>query len=386
MSEQHKPSKLVYRKADSFVVLNGAEPSLMRAAIDRVARLAATLVSEPGAHRRAILKRACDDLLAPAQERRAFRLRPFVAAEMALLSDAMLPRYLSYRYRYDVFPVEYRLDGFPPCVQIEVTSFCNFRCVFCYQKNPDFKRRSNGFMGFMKPEMFKRVVDQLEGHVEAVTMASRGEPLSSSDICEMLAYLPGKFLAAKMNTNASFLDERRAHAILQSGISTLVFSVDAAVEPLYSSLRVGGTLEVVERNIRRFAEIRRKHYPDVPLITRISGVRFSDAQDVEHICRYWQDAVDQVAFVDYCPLEDIYAQPETGIETPCSELWRRLFVLWNGSIEVCEPDFREVHKPCRIDEWNITDVWLGDYYQRLRQHHFDGQRQAVEPCCRCPVE
>jgi wyosine [tRNA(Phe)-imidazoG37] synthetase (radical SAM superfamily) len=305
---------------------------------------------------------------------------------MALVSDAMLPRYLFYRYRYDVFPVEYRVDAFPPCVQIEVTSFCNFRCVFCYQKNSDFRRKSNGFVGFMKPATFKRAIDQLEGQVEAVTMASRGEPLSSSEICKMLAYLPGKFLAAKMNTNAWFLDERRAHAILQSGISNLVFSVDAADEPLYSSLRVGGTLEVVERNIRRFAEIRRKHYPDVALITRISGVRFSDKQDVERICRHWQDAVDQVVFVDYCPLENIYAQPENGIETSCSELWRRLFVLWDGSIEVCEPDFRETLKPCRIDERKITDVWTGDYYQQLRQHHLAGRRQAVEPCSRCPVQ
>ncbi len=90
MNEQHKSPKTAYRKADSFVDLNGAEPSLMKSALDRITLLATTLDSEPDAYRRDILKQACDDLLAPAEERRAFRLRPFVAAEMAMLSDALI--------------------------------------------------------------------------------------------------------------------------------------------------------------------------------------------------------------------------------------------------------------------------------------------------------
>jgi pyruvate-formate lyase-activating enzyme len=383
---EHERLPRVYRKADSFVLLDGVAPTLIETALARIARVAPIVESDPDPYRQTILKQACDDLLAPAHEVRAFRLRPFIAAEMALLDDDALLRYLFYRYRYDVLPAEHRIDGFPPCVQIEVTSFCNFRCVFCYQQNAEFRRKPNSLVGFMTLARFKRVVDQLEGNVEAVNLASRGEPLSSPDICEMLAYLPGKFLAAKLNTNAWFLDERRAHAILQSGISTLVFSVDAADETLYRSLRVGGRLDIVERNIRKFADIRRRYYPDLRLITRISGVRVSEAQNMGEICRYWEDAVDQVAFVDYCPFENIYAQPENGMDVPCSDLWRRLFVFWDGSIGVCEPDFREVLKPATIDEQRIADAWTGAFYQQLRRRHLGGKRQSIEPCCRCPVQ
>ena len=73
-----------------------------------------------------------------------------------------------------------------------------------------------------------RVVDELEGNVDFVTMASRGEPLLTKGIEEMLAYASGKFLGLKMNTNATFLTEEKAHAILQADLNTLVFSADAA--------------------------------------------------------------------------------------------------------------------------------------------------------------
>ena len=69
------------------------------------------------------------------------------------------------------------------------------------------------------------------------------------------------FLNLKLNTNASLLDERKTHAILQSGVKTLVFSADAAEEPLYSQLRVGGKLDQVLANVERFQKIRHTQYP-----------------------------------------------------------------------------------------------------------------------------
>ena len=76
------------------------------------------------------------------------------------------------------------------------------------------------------------------------------------DIKEMLAYTREKFLNLKINTNASLLNERISHSILESGVKTLVFSADAADTNLYSKLRVNGKLERMLKNIKRFKEIQ----------------------------------------------------------------------------------------------------------------------------------
>ena len=105
-------------------------------------------------------------------------------------------------------------------------------------------------MGTMSLGLFKSLIDEAAGNCEAISLASRGEPLICPDIEKMLAYAEGKFLALKLNTNAWFLDEAKCHAILQAGVNTVVFSAESASEPNYSRLRVGGKLERVVKNIK----------------------------------------------------------------------------------------------------------------------------------------
>ena len=50
-------------------------------------------------------------------------------------------RYLVYRYKYVVYPRLRKIDIYPPCVQIEPASICNYRCVMCYQSDPTFSEK-----------------------------------------------------------------------------------------------------------------------------------------------------------------------------------------------------------------------------------------------------
>lgn len=376
-----------YNKAESILGLRQRKYSEDQA-LARVARLPARLdsLSLPP-YRREILSRACADLMGESATQGAFffRLRDHVVEEIGRLSDAELPRYLFYRYRYDVLPAEKRLDDFPPCLQIEPTSICNYRCVFCYQTDSSFSSKGGGHMGMMSLDLFKKVVDEAEGNVEAITLASRGEPLIAREFKEMLAYLSGKFLALKINTNAWLLTEDMAHAILEAGPNTLVISADAAAEPLYSRLRVNGRLDRVLANVRRFKEIRERHYPKTGLITRVSGVRYSEDQNLDDMEGLWGELVDQVAFVDYNPWENAYVQPPNGIETACSDLWRRMFVWWDGRAAPCDVDYKSMLQVGDATKEGLSDIWRGEYYKTLRNRHRTGQRQSITPCKGCAV-
>lgn len=377
-----QPPKL-YRKSDSFAALSTSQAGA-DAILARVAALAASLPTLGlDAHRRSILERACRAMLA---DDPGFALRPHIAAELERIADADLPRYLFYRYRYDVFPTTRELDAYPPCVQIEPTSVCNYRCVFCYQTDKAFTAGANGHMGRMSLDTFRRVVDELEGNVEAVTLASRGEPLLVKGIEEMLAYLRGKFLGLKLNTNAWHLDEAKAHALLAAEPNTLVISADAADPELYARLRVNGQLERVHANVRRLAEIRARHYPGSRTIIRVSGVRYGDQQDFAAIEGFWRDYVDQVAFVEYNPWECAYDAPANGVLTPCSDLWRRTFVWWDGRVNPCDVDYRSQLSVGSVLDTSLSQLWSsGEGYQALRQAHRDGRRQSLAPCAGCSL-
>ncbi|MEK9627550.1 MAG: radical SAM protein [Nitrospinota bacterium] len=333
-----------------------------------------------------IIRSACSELLneADLEENFApFQLFSHNLDEINQLEEGDLPRYLFYRYRYETFPERLRLDDFPPCLQIEPASICNYRCLFCYQIDEEFTRKSNGMMGMMSLDLFKKLIDQAEGKCEAITLASRGEPLICPDIEAMIRYAGGKFLALKINTNAWFLDEKLCHAILESGVNTLVFSADAASEPNYSKLRVNGSLQRVYDNIKLFHNIREKYFPESKIITRVSGVKVPGTDQLKDMEKFWGELVDQVAFVKYNPWENSYSQPENDIEEPCSDLWRRMFVWWDGKVNPCDVDFKSNLCTGNALSETLGDLWQSSGYKELRERHKEKQRSQMEPCNRC---
>lgn len=374
-----------YNKANSFEGIRGrgADPAASRR---RLEGLRAGLPAAPptDAFGR-IVRRALDALLDATLAGPAFCLGAQGEAEMAHLEDRDLPRFLFYRYRYDVFPSTKELDDFPPCLQVEPSSRCNYRCVFCYQTDREFTNPANGHMGSMPLDLFRRVIDQAQGRCEAVTLASRGEPLGCPDIEKMLEYVRGKFLAFKINTNASFLDERLTHALLKLETGTVVFSADAAAEPLYSQLRVHGNLERVLENVRRFQDIRAKQYPRSRVLTRVSGVRYTASQSLDDMEKVWGALVDQVAFVNYNPWENVYRAPPSGVESPCSDLWRRMFVWADGRVNPCDVDYRSTLSVGDAPRDALSRLWTGEAYRALRNDHLEGRRSKRSPCVNCTV-
>ena len=191
------PDKPVYKKQNSFINIRYSHS--VQDVIPRIKKLQNSLDSltlTPYQHN--IVTRAITDILDPdqgAQNTSLFTLHSFNISEIEKLTDQELPRFLFYRYRYEVFPQQLQLDEFPPCLQIEPASICNYRCVFCYQVDTSFSKKNNGMMGTMSFDLFKSLIDDAEGNCEAISLASRGEPLICPDIEKMLAYAEGKFLA-----------------------------------------------------------------------------------------------------------------------------------------------------------------------------------------------
>ena len=140
--------------------------------------------SSDNSYRSKILSQALSDItlqLSSADENlksiiKKFTITDLIAEEMARLPDLVVPEFIFHRYRYDVFPSEKVLDFYPPCVQIEPSSICNYRCKFCFQTNDAFSGRNSQHMGYMSLSNFKRSVDLITNKVHIVSLASRGEP------------------------------------------------------------------------------------------------------------------------------------------------------------------------------------------------------------------
>jgi len=317
-----------------------------------------------------------DDFILPSNE----------ILELTLIPKEQIAPYLVYRYKYNKYSNLKIVEPYPPCIQLEIASICNYRCIMCYQVDKSFSSKSKGYMGYMPLDVFKDAIDELEGNVESITLASRGEPLLNPNISEMLAYIRGKFLASKINTNASILTEKMIHDLLSADLQTIVFSVDASDKVTYEKIRVNGNFDKVKDNIELFHNIRSRDYPNCRTISRISGVKLNDKQDLSDMTNMWNSFVDQVAFVNYSPWESAYDNEINTIKSPCSELWNRMFVWWDGRMNPCDYDYKSVltrNIDSNFPNKSITDFWNGEFYNSLRNKHLLGGRSGLEPCSRC---
>lgn len=379
-----------YQKHHSFENFLSSLRSDVYSQKERVVTLVKKYLSDPAVQpaQNEVLGAAIKDLACDEALGADFKITIFIADELSRTDDQDVPRYIFHRYRYDVYPRQRKLENYPPYLQIEPSSICNYRCVFCYQVDQEFTDKAKGHMGYMTLDLFKRIIDEIVGNVEFISLASRGELLVCKEIDQMLEYCTGKFLGLKINTNASLLNEKHCHAILSGGVNTVVFSADAATEPLYSQLRVRGNLDKVLKNIQMFNSIKQKYYSDSRIITRVSGVKFNAEQEMTSMADLWGELVDQVCFVVYNPshgLDNIYQASQNTVTTPCSELWRRMFVWYNGQVNPCETDYKSTLSVGNIREKSIAQVWSCEEYNKLRLAHANKQRAGVYPCNRCVV-
>ncbi len=375
-----KNKKAVYEKHHSFDNFYSKQSSdICVIQKRRAVRILESCVCE-NKYRGEILAKVLSELK---ENEKKFKITSFIAEEMALIEDAELLEYLFHRYRYDVFPQEKTTDKYPPCIQIEPVSFCNYKCSFCFQNNEYFSSAEG--KGVMPLALFKDIVDQIDGNVKIVNMASRGEPLICKEIDKMLEYCSGKFLSLKLNTNASLLDEKKSHAILSGGVNTIAFSIDSADKSGYEKLRKGGNFEKVFGNIRKFHEIHERHYPDKKIIVRISGVKVDDSQKMADMVKVWGEFVDQISFVKYNPWENVYESEKNNHVNPCSDLWRRCFVWHNGVVNPCDTEFKSSLAVGNVKEDALSNIWTGEKYEYLRRSHLCGHRAQLDACSRCIV-
>lgn len=314
-----------------------------------------------------------------------FKINPIVAEEMSRLTDEEIPLFLHHRYRYDVFPEKKILDEYPPCIQIEPSSICNLRCKFCYQTDESFSNIKSPFMGTMDLNMFESIIDSIESKVHFVTLASRGEPLLCKELPDMLKYTKNKFLSVKINTNALLLTDQILHSVFSSNIATLVLSIDSADKSVYEDLRVNGRFSVLTKKLMLLSKIK-SLYPNSKTIVRISGVYVSSDQSLDKMVDIWGSFVDQLVYVKYNPWENIYTSDFTDVATPCSDLWRRLFIWQDGSVNCCDSDYKStLLKGFSLNGLSLPEIWHHSIYNNYRNLHLTAKRNTVSPCNRCSV-
>jgi radical SAM protein with 4Fe4S-binding SPASM domain len=294
-------------------------------------------------------------------------------------------KYIRHRLIFEKCGKEKIDIGYPPYLLIEPVSTCNLKCPFCFQIDKSFTKKP--FMGVMNFDLFKKIINEAsELGVGAITIASRGEPTLHPKFSEMLDYISNfpSIFECKVNTNGSFLDEKKIHSILKNNITQLVISADHYEKEKFEKLRVNSNFEKIVSNVDLLFNIRKDFYPNSITEIRVSGIDNEKNLDQDTFRDFWIQRSDHVT--SSYPLErwDTYNNSvHKNINDPCENLWDRMYIWFDGKVNPCDADYKSNLSYGNFNDNKISEIWKNKKIQQLRHDHINEKRICHNPCDRC---
>lgn len=228
----------------------------------------------------------------------------------------------------------------PRSMAINASPACNYNCLKCQYHSP--LRKQNGYNSPpLSLDRFRLVLSKCKDfkRLSSVSPTISGEPLMHPQICEIVEAIKKSGYQCGFATNAALLTEEMGKMLLDAGVDSLAFSIDATSSQTYSKLQ-GGNLGQVEKNIMVFQEetIRRRGSFSGTMVFVVGEHNHSEIEDYRNL---WLSRGFNVCFsaehkihANFAPhfANERWSLP---VRMPCFALWHTIYLQSNGNLLTC---------------------------------------------------
>jgi len=297
-------------------------------------------------------------------------------------------KYKSYRDKWYKAAEDRIMYDFPLHIDFELMYYCNIDCIMCHmpEKAPEKRLDFN---------TYKRIIDEgAEKGLCAVGLNLYTEPFLIKNIFDYFEYARDKGIVdVLVSTNATPFNKKAAERMLDSGVTQLFFSIDAATKSTYDKIRIGSDWDRVIKNINYFLELKEKRGKKLP-VTRVNFCRQDEnLHEVEQFIEMWKDKTDRIVIqtmydktifnnFDYKIVE---SRKRSEDDFKCPQMFQRVVVRWDGSLYPCanfygkETGFAHGH----IEKQSIEEYWHSLARNNMAKLHKNGKYWKIPICYAC---
>jgi MoaA/NifB/PqqE/SkfB family radical SAM enzyme len=290
----------------------------------------------------------------------------------------------------------------PEKIAIEINNSCNHKCFFC--PNPTMERARR----VMDPATVLRILeDAYANGLRQVSFYSTGEPLLNKSIPDYIRQAKRLgFAYVFLSTNGGRAVKDRLEAVLDAGLDSLKFSVNAGNRETYALVHGEDDFETVIEHIRFVDRYRRTVRP-IKLFVSFVETAIS-APSFEQLRARLGGMVDEIARYPFVvigtPLKKRietngserpyvgYEHVDRGLDLnkwrtslPCYQLWSYLNVTVEGYLSACCSDFNDDLIVGNLNKMSLLDAWHSPEFKELRQRHLN-RRVAGTLCASCVAQ
>ncbi|MBA7506269.1 GTP 3',8-cyclase [subsurface metagenome] len=262
-------------------------------------------------------------------------------------------------------------------MNIETYNVCNLRCVMCsYPKMTREKVQ-------MSMDLFRKIIDDAaQSGIRRVCLHLYSEPLLDSLLFERIKYVKSKGLWVEFASNGTPLTRDKIDLILDSGLDSINFSIDAATRETYRKIR-GADFDRTRNNIIKLIEEREKRGCKKPLISTSFVVERDNYREIKEFISFWKKRADRIGIwrVDDRRQEGLvpYKTKPTHVY-PCPMLFTSCAVMSNGKVVLCCLDYDGSTVIGDLNNQSLAEIWNSKKFTKIRQAHINRHGDKIKLC------
>lgn len=272
---------------------------------------------------------------------------------------------------------------FPKEIFIDLTSFCNHACVFC--ANSKLKHKHT-----MEPRMVKRILQEAyENGTRDIGLYATGESFLVKNLSEYVS--EAKQIGYEyifITTNGALSTPERVKPILDAGLSSIKFSINAGTRESYKKIHGKDDFEKVLQNLKWIAEYRkraRKNYRIYVTMVYTDATKHEKNLLKELVTPYI-DEWDPHLLTNLCGNK--YDNNELGeIEKNnirgrlkskiCFQPFKSFTVTPEGYISACVVDYQKYLIVADLNKTTLKEAWTNEIYTAFRKKHIKGNIKGL---------
>ena len=317
-----------------------------------------------------------------------------------ILHDHLFPkfgqRYIEYREKYENYLKDkehkYTPD-FPISVILELVNRCDLECTMCFQGYRNDAKKST-----LQIEDLNKLFKEFEKKKLGALLFSTSEPLLYKNFFKVLDLAKeAKIMDLFLFTNGTLLNKKNSELILNSALSRLFVSIDAATEETYDKVRIPvnkkklntNRLEKIEENVKNFIKLRAEHGLKMPL-TRVSFVAMKkNVHEVDKFIEKWIDIVDTVEiqkensieFYDQLFKKKFDNKKLLLTEYNCNEPWGQVAIHADGVVGPCCNTVGRNLPIGNVFEKSLEEIWKDKRMQEIREGFLNNKPNKICQLC-----
>jgi radical SAM protein with 4Fe4S-binding SPASM domain len=272
----------------------------------------------------------------------------------------------------------------PTTTNIELTNACDLRCTMC--------RRGKRPEGFIDVGLVAGFVPEARAlGVKQAGLHTVGESILHPDMGEVIRICKVHGLYTYIDVNGNSLNEEKAAVLVDSGLDSIKFSIDAADDELYAAIRRGGNFSRVYENLATLRRIRDAQKSPMRIYSLFIIMQENQHQR-ELFKEKMQGLVDEIQYTVVVRSTANMSMPhylkskisqfdvpnESGI---CTNLFNRIVLAWTGDVTLCCTDFDLDLKIGTFRKGNLRSLWEGERATAFRRAVIEKRTRDLPAVC-----